>query len=156
MLRFVALCSALVVGVTASYAQNLEVIKQRRAAMGAIAKASTPNFQMMKGEAKFDLAAVQANMKTMQAEAEKLKSLFPDDSKTGGDTDASPKIWQDKAGFNGTLDGMIAALKSAAGAIKDEASLKTEYPKVARSCGGCHKDTDGFAPSLSQSFKRLQ
>ena len=90
MLRIAAAVVALGLGATFAYAQNLDVIKQRRAVMKAIATAGTPNFKMMKGEIPFDLATVQAGLKTYQGEAAKLKDLFPDDAKTGGDTDASP------------------------------------------------------------------
>ena len=93
MRRIVAAVVAVSVGATLAYAQNLDVIKQRRDVMKAIATAGTPNFKMMKGQEPFDLATVQAGLKVYQAEAAKLKNLFPDDSKTGGDTDAQPKIW---------------------------------------------------------------
>jgi cytochrome c556 len=156
MLRIAGTPGLLAVSVTALYAQNVEPIKQRQTAMGTIAKASSTNFKMSKGEVPFNLATVQANLKTMETEAGKVKNLFPDDSKTGGDTDASPTIWQNKKDFNAAADTLVSTIKTAASTIKDEATLKSEYPKVARACGGCHKDKDGFAPSLSQSFKRLQ
>ena len=38
---------------------------------------------MLRGEAKFDLAKVQALLKVLQEGAPRLKSLFPPDSKTG-------------------------------------------------------------------------
>ena len=41
---------------------------------------------MLNGEAPFDLAAVQASLKTMVEAAAKMPTPFPDDSKTGGDT----------------------------------------------------------------------
>ena len=142
-------------GTIIAYAQNSDAITQRRAAMTNIAKAGTPPFKMSKGEEPFDLAKVQAGLKTYQGEAAKLKDLFPDNSKTG-DTDASPKIWAARSDFNSAIDTFIATAKTAAAAIKDEASFKAEYPKVVRSCGGCHKDADGFAPRLADSFKKLK
>ena len=142
-------------GTLIAYAQNADAITQRRAAMTNIAKAGTPPFNMSKGELPFDLAKVQAGLKTYQDEAAKLKGLFPDNSKTG-DTDASPKIWSARAEFNAAIDTFIATAKAAAGAIKNEATFKAEYPKVVRSCGGCHKDADGFAPRLADSFKKLK
>ena len=156
MLRIVAAVAALAIGATAVYAQNLDAIKQRRDAMKNIAKAGTPPFQMMKGQAPFELAKVQAGLKAYQDEGAKLKTLFPADSKTGGDTDASPKIWQAKSEFDAAIDTFIATAKAAAGSIKDEASFKADYPKVAASCGGCHKDTDGFSPRLADSFKKMK
>jgi cytochrome c556 len=156
MLRVVAIAAALAVGATAVWAQNLSVIKQRRDVMAAIATASSGNFKMSKGEVPFDLPKIQARLKTMQEEAAKFKALFPNDSKTGGETAASAKIWQGKAEFEKAADTLLAEIKSASAAIKDEATLKAEYPKVARSCGNCHKTTDGFAPSLAESFKRLK
>lgn len=156
MLRIVAAVAALAIGATAVYAQNLDAIKQRRDAMKNIAKAGTPPFQMMKGQAPFELAKVQAGLKAYQDEGAKLKTLFPADSKTGGDTDASPKIWQAKSEFDAAIDTFIATAKAAAGSIKDEATFKADYPKVAASCGGCHKDTDGFSPRLADSFKKMK
>ena len=156
MLRIVAAVAALGIGATIAYAQNLDAIKNRRDVMKAIANAGITNFKMMKGEAPFDLAKVQAGLKIYQDEAAKLKGLFPDDSKTGGDTDASPKIWQERPQFNAAIETFINGAKAAASAIKDEQTFKAEYPKVVTSCGGCHKDADGFSPRLADSFKKLK
>ena len=156
MLRLAAAVAALSLGATVVYAQNLDVIKQRRDAMGAIGVAAGANFRMMKGAQPFDLATVQTGLKTYEASALKLKGLFPDDSKTGGGTDASPKIWAQKAEFDAAVDTFVGVVKAAAAAITDEATLKTEYPKVGAACGGCHKDADGFAPRLADSFKKLK
>jgi cytochrome c556 len=158
MLRIMAVAAALAIGATAVLAQNLAVIKQRREVMRTIAKASVVNFKMSKGETAFDLATVQSNLKTMQAEIAKFKDLFPEDSKTGGDTDADASIWTARADFNKAIDNYVAAVRTAASKIKDAASLKAEYPNVAKDgCGGCHKDTDdGFSPRLRDSFKKLQ
>jgi cytochrome c556 len=156
LLRLAALIAALGIGATVVYAQNLDAIKSRRDVMKAIATAGTINFKMMKGEAPFDLAKVQAGLKVYQDEAAKLKGLFPDDSKTGGDTDASPKIWQQRTQFNAAIDTFINGAKAAADAIRNEPTFKAEYPKVVMRCGGCHKDADGFSPRLADSFKKLK
>ncbi len=155
MLRILATMAALAIGATVVYAQNLDVIKQRREVMKTIAAAGITNFKMIKGETPFDLTKVQAGLVTYQIEASRLKNLFPDDSKTGGDTDASPKIWQARAEFEAAVDTFITVAKVAASSIRDEATFKVEYPKVVSSCGGCHKDADGFSPRLADSFKKL-
>ena len=156
MLRIVAVAAALGIGVTMVHAQNLDVIKQRRDVMREIVKAGATPFKMTKGEAPFDLATVQAGLKAYQEQGAKFKNLFPDNSKTGGNTDATPKVWAAKADFNAAVDAFVANAKDVAAAIKDEATFKTEYPKAVRSCGGCHKESDGFSPRLGDSFKKLQ
>ncbi len=145
----------LATGSLVAYAQGQDAIAKRRAVMKAIATAGTETFKMSKGELPFDLAKFQSVMSTYQTQAAKLKDLFPDSSKTG-DTDASPKIWTARAEFNAAIDTFIATAKAAAAAIKDEATFKAEYPKVLRSCGGCHKEADGFSPRLADSFKKLK
>jgi cytochrome c556 len=155
MLRVFAGLATLAVGATLVLAQNLDAIKQRQDAMDTIAKPGLEAFKMLKGELPFDLAKVQAALKTYQEQGAKLKTLFPDDSKTGGDTDAQPKIWQARAEFDKALDGFITTARNAAAAIKDEASFKAEYPAVTKTCGECHKSSDGFSPSLSESMKRV-
>jgi len=155
MRRITATLARVSVGATVVLAQNLDAIKQRREVMKTIAKASSVNFKMMKGENPFDLAKVQSGLQTFQEQFPKLKPLFPEDAKTGGDTDASPKIWQQRAEFEAVIDKFVADAKAAAGTIKDEASFKADYPKIVNSCGNCHKEKDGFAPRLADSFKKL-
>jgi len=120
-------------------AQNTAVIKERKDLMKANAEATKAPTAMMKGEAPFDLAKVQASLKTFQDNAPKLKGLWPNDSKTG-DTRALPAIWTDMKGYLDWYDGFAKDAKTAAASIKDEASFKTEWPKVVGYCGGCHKD----------------
>ena len=138
MLRIVSVAAILAVGATAVFAQSA-AIKQRQdlfKQMGGAAKVGGP---MMKGEVPFDLAKVQASLKVYADNAVKLKGLFPDDSKTGGDTEALPIIWEKKADFLASFDKFAKDATDASAAIKDEASFKTEWPKVMANCGGCHK-----------------
>src|SRR5262249_14588340 len=132
MVRIAAGFAVVAVAATAVCAQNLEVIKQRREVMRTIAKASMGKFKMSKGDAPFDLATVQSNLKTMQDQMGKFKGMFPDDSKTGGNSDADASIWEKRPEFNKAVDNYVAAAGKAASAIKDEASLKVEYPKLVR------------------------
>ena len=45
-----------------------------------------------------------------------------------------------KADLLARFDKMGADAKAAGATIKDEASFKAEWPKVASNCGGCHKE----------------
>jgi cytochrome c556 len=138
MLRIVSVAAILAVGATAVFAQSA-AIKDRKELfkqMGGAAKVGGP---MMKGEVPFDAAKIQASLKVYSDNAKKLKDLFPDDSKTGGDTEALPAIWEKKADFLGMMDKFDKDAAAAGAAIKDEASFKSEWPKVMANCGGCHK-----------------
>ena len=94
---------------------------------------------MLKGEASFDLAKVQTALKNYIATAEKLPALFPDNSKTGK-TEASPKIWDEKAKFEPMFAKLAADAKAASAAITDEASFKANIGKVLGNCKACHDD----------------
>jgi hypothetical protein len=83
-------------------AQNLDVIKERRAAMSAIGEAGLANFKMMRGETPFELEKAQTRLKTLQDQAANFKALFPEDSRTGGETDAAPRIWRSNAPMIGS------------------------------------------------------
>ena len=85
---------------------------------------------MIKGDAPFDIAAVQASLKTFEETAAKAKTVFPDDSKTG-ETDTLPVAFEKKADLLARFDKMGADAKAAHATIKDEASFKAEWPKVA-------------------------
>ena len=136
MLRVIVGLAALAVGATVVLAQNSAAIKARQDAMKALGGAAKEPSAMAKGEAKFDLAKVQASLKTIESTAIKGKTVFPDDSKGG---DALPIAFTDKADLFARFDKLAAAAKAAQASIKDEASLKAEWTKVVSNCGGCHK-----------------
>jgi cytochrome c556 len=140
MLRVVVGAILLTLGASAVLAQNTAVIKQRQEIMKANAAALKEPGAMAKGEAPFNLAKIQASLKTLQDNSAKLKVLWPNDSKTGENTKALPAIWTDMKGYLEWFDGMAKDAKAAEVAIKDEASFKKEWPNVVGYCGGCHKD----------------
>lgn len=137
MIRSLIVAAALAVGITGVVAQS-DVIKQRQTAMKAAGDAMKAPAAMMKGEQPFNLAAAQASFKTLNDVAKGAGTLFPENSKTGGDTAADPKIWTDAAGFKAALANMEKASADAMTNVKDEASFKAEFPKVGKTCGDCH------------------
>jgi cytochrome c556 len=140
MLRVVAGAALLTLGASVVLAQNTAVIKERKDLMKANAEATKAPTAMMKGEAPFDLTKVKASLKTFQTNSTKLKALWPADSKSGGETRALPAIWTNVKDYLDWFDGFANDAKAAEASIKDEASFKTEWPKVVDYCGSCHKD----------------
>ena len=116
-----------------------DVIAQRKALMKALGDSGRAPAAMLKGEP-FALAPVQAALKAMQDTGRQAPALFPDNSKTGGETAALPKIWESKADFNARFAKMEKEATDAMSTIKDEASFKAVYPGLLRNCGGCHTD----------------
>lgn len=138
MIRLLSVVAAFAVGATAVYAQSA-AIGQRQEILKTFGTAAKELSGTMKGESPFVLAKVQASLKTIADGAPKLPVLFPPDSKTGAKTEALPAIWEKKAEFDGLFKKLETEAKAASAAIKDEASFKTEWPKLGANCGNCHK-----------------
>ena len=137
MKRLILCALILGIGAGAVYAEG-DVIAQRRALMKANGDAAKIAFGMLK-DAPFDLAAGQAALKTFADAAGKMPALFPDTSKTGGDTAALPAIWENKADFTARFDKFGKDAAAALAGITDEASYKAKMPDVFKNCGGCHE-----------------
>jgi len=139
MIRTVLVVAALAIGVTAVSAQQ-DPIAVRKALMKQTGEQSALGGKMVKGEEPFDLAKAQAIFVQFLKTAETAPNLFPDNSKTGGDTGALPAIWQNKADFNARFAKLAADVKAAQAAVKDFDSFKAIFPTVTRNCGGCHEN----------------
>ena len=97
--------------------------------------------QMMKGQAPFDAAKVDAAFAQWADTAQKLPGLFPDNSKTGQKTRAASKIWVTKADF----DAKAAEFGKVVAENRDKAKgsldgLRTAIPLVGNACDNCHKE----------------
>lgn len=94
---------------------------------------------VMKGEKPFEEGTVQAALDALKADAIKLdaETLFPKGSEGGG---ASPKIWEDAAGFQQHIDKFRADTAKAADAKpQDVDALRVSMKDVGANCGACHQ-----------------
>lgn len=138
MLRSGIVAATLILAVSAGIAAT-SAIDQRQSIMKGLGKHTKETAAMLKGEAAFDLGKVQAALKSYEDASQKMPGLFPADSKTGGDTTASPKIWQDPEGFKASFAKFEKDASAALSSIKDEASFKAAFPTVLKNCGSCHE-----------------
>ena len=141
MLRIVAAVAALAIGATIVYAQNAAVIKERQNTMKSIGDAAEVPAHMVKGEIPFDLAAAQKAFETIEQGATKAKGLFPEDSKTGAETWALPKIWENKAEFEKLMHDMENKTAALATVAKegDFDKSKAAFGDAAGACKACHE-----------------
>lgn len=139
MIRIVLAATIVALGVTTVIAQN-DPIAARKALMKANGQAAQQGGKFMKGEEPFNLTKAQTIFASYQDSAAKAPALFPDTSKTGGETAALPAVWERKADFEAKLAKFGADAKAAAEKLKDEASFKALFPEVQKNCGGCHQN----------------
>jgi cytochrome c556 len=129
-------------GVGAVAAQQ-DVVKEAQSIM----KANGKNLggvlsAVAKGDKPYDQAAVDAALAQLDATAKKLPTLFPESTKglkPEGDYSASPKIWEDKAGFDAKIASFAKVVTEAKAKIKDLDSLKANVGGIGKECGGCHE-----------------
>jgi cytochrome c556 len=93
---------------------------------------------MAKGEAPFELAKAKEVFATYEAAGKHFYTLFPDNSKTGGDTAALPKIWENMADFKARSEKLAADAQKASASVTDHDSFKAAMGEVTKNCGGCH------------------
>lgn len=142
MKRMLVVTAALLLSVGAGIAQQ-DVVKQAQAEMKANGKALGGVLSpMVKGEKPYDQAAVNEALKVLDDTAKKLPTLFPETTKglkPDGDYSASPKIWEDKAGFAAKIESFAKVVTEAKTKIKDLDSLKASMPAIGKECSGCHE-----------------
>jgi cytochrome c556 len=134
-----ALAASAVVISSAGVAQT-DPLATRKALMKQNDSGAKVVVAMMRGQAPFDVAKVDAAFSQWADTAQKLPGLFPPGSDKG-DTRASPKIWQNKADF----DAKAAEFGKAVAENRDRAKqsvegLKAAVSVVGHACDNCHKD----------------
>jgi cytochrome c556 len=139
MVRVMLAAAALVLAASLAVAQS-DPIAARKALMKANGQQAKIGAAIAKGEAPFDAAKVEVIFKTFAEAAEKAPTLFPDNSKTGGKTEALPAIWKNKADFESRLAKFGEDVKAARTEVKDLASFKAVWSGLIRkNCTGCHE-----------------
>lgn len=138
ILRSVCVVLAVALGATAVLAQS-SAIEERKKIMKGVGAAAKQGAAFAKGDAPYDNAKAQGIFVTYAAAAAKMPGLFPDDSKTGGETTAAPKIWEDMSDFKARMAKFEADSKAAATSVKDLDSFKATFSAMGKLCGNCHE-----------------
>jgi cytochrome c556 len=68
-----------------------------------------------------------------------MPNLFPDNSKIGGETAASPKIWENMADVKARFVKLGNDSKAADASVKDLDSLKVAFSQLGKNCNDCHE-----------------
>jgi cytochrome c556 len=137
MKRIVLAVAVVALGVTAVVAQS-DPIAARKALMKENGRQSGIAREMIEGKQPFDLAKAKAALANFAAVHDKAKNLWPDNSKSGGDTASLPAIWENKADFEAKLAKLSADAKAQDPGVKDLDSFKAAMAEVGKDCGGCH------------------
>ena len=135
------LCIALVIalGATPVVAQQNPILARQE-----IMKKSDDDARlltkMFRGEERFDAAKVASIYAAMEEGYKKVQGLFPDNSKTGEKTRASPKIWENRADFDAKLAAFIKTATDAKAKATNEEGFKAVHTIVTKACDTCHAD----------------
>jgi cytochrome c556 len=139
MIRTLFAVAAIALGVSAALAQQ-DPIAARKALMKANGDQAKIGAAMAKGEAPFDLDKARKMFATFEDAAQKMPALFPDNSKTGGETAADPKIWENMDDFKAKFAKFGTDAKAAAASVTDLDSFKAALGNIGKNdCGGCHE-----------------
>lgn len=138
MRKFAVALSIVAIGTTVALAGPVE---DRQAIMKANGKAMGALAGIAKGEKPFDAATVEQALAALSEDAQKfdVAALFPAGTDTG-ETEASPKIWEDMAGFTAASDAWKKAVADAVAAKpQDAAALGAHVGAIGKTCGTCHE-----------------
>ena len=135
----IGLVASLVLG--AAHAADMgDPIADRQTIMKNVGAGMKAAGQMVKGETEYDAAKAELAMRVINAAAIGYGHFFPEDSKTGGDTEAKPTIWEDMDGFQQAREKLVttsaAAVKASEGGLD---SFKAAFGEVGGACKGCHE-----------------
>lgn len=141
MKRVLVVAGALLLSAGTVVAQQ-DLVKVYQAQMKGNGKNAGALAAMVRGEKPYDQATVDAALAQFDDTAKKFPTLFPESTKglkPEGDYFASPKIWEDKAGFDAKIADFAKVVSEAKAKIKDADSLKANFPAIGKACGACHE-----------------
>jgi len=139
MFRIASLALILIVGAVSIAHATDDVITTRQKLMAANGAATGAAAGMAKEEIAFNPVIAKAALQNWEAVAFSFGDYFPEGSNTG-DTRASPKIWEDAAGWSAALEKFRADASAAVAADpKDLDSFKTAMSAVTANCQSCHE-----------------
>jgi cytochrome c556 len=141
MKRIVVVAAVLAFSAGAVVAQQ-DQVKRTQGMMKDNGKNAGALSAMVKGEKPYDQSTVNAALAQFEDTAKNLPTLFPASMKglkLEGDYDPSPKIWEDKAGFESQIQSFAKVVADAKGKIKNLDTLKAELAVIGKQCGGCHE-----------------
>jgi cytochrome c556 len=139
LIRSAFVVAAVVLAAGAVGAQS-DPIAARKALMKANGDQAKIGAAMAKGEAPFDVRKAKVMFATFLDAANKMPNLFPDNSKTGGETAAAPKVWENMDDVKARFAKLGADAKAAQVSTKDLESFKAAFTNIGKQdCGACHE-----------------
>jgi cytochrome c556 len=141
MKRVLVIVGTLLLGAGTVVAQQ-DLVKVYQDQMKGNGRNAVALSAMAKGEKPYDQATVNAALAQFDDTVKKFPTLFPESTKglkPAGDYFASPKVWEDKAGFEAKVASFAKAVTEAKAKIKDLDSLKAAFPTIGKECGSCHE-----------------
>lgn len=115
-------------------------IEKRQELMKSAGQATKTAGQMVKGETEWDAAKAKEAMQTLVNVGTTFPTLFPEDSKTGHETEAAPAIWEKTDEFK-AIAAKLADDAEGAMAAADQGldAFKPAFGKAAGNCRDCHQ-----------------
>jgi cytochrome c556 len=138
MIRSLVVCASALLAGSAVLAQT-DVIAERKGIMRGNGAAARTGTQIVRGEVPYDQARARQVFDGIAAGMTRFPDLFPETSKTGGETKASPRIWEDMAGFRAVAAKIVTEAREASAATTDQASFQANFQKVSANCQTCHQ-----------------
>ena len=118
-----------------------DAIAKRKAIMKEVGAAAKLSGEMIKGDKPYDAKAAAEGMTKVSVGWAEFAKLYPKGSETGGETTASPKIWENFKDFDEKGQALAkAAANAAAEAPKGLEAFKAAFGNgVGGTCKGCHE-----------------
>lgn len=142
MKKLVIAVSALALSATAVIAAD-DPIAVRKGLMQSVGAAAGVSGGLMKGEIDYNPVVAKLAIATMSGVAHAYGDYFPEGSTSDAST-ASPKIWEDAAGYQAALDKFKADTEAAVAAAgkdgpADLAAFQAAVGPVLANCKSCHE-----------------
>ena len=129
--------AGLALGVSTAAISAGNPVEERQAAMKQVGQTMKEAIAFTGAATPYDAAKVKTLMDGLAGSAKKLKGLYPAGSGADPKTEASPKVWENKADFDKRL-AELGTLAAAAGKATDTASFKAAFKPVGDTCKSCH------------------